>query len=176
MAKNISLLGAQYNSVPAVQLPKANSGTATFVEISDTTAAAADVAAGKYFYDANGTKTQGTATGGSGATIKSTTAKTSSNATSIQFTNLSAKPKMFSVVLDQQSTLGSTRYVIAVHSDGTNTYGTWGYSSSNTRYAYYSDSYFTWTYNNGTLTITTNSSTNGGSFRSGYNYRLIYAY
>ena len=177
MAQNITLLGASYNAVPAVTLPKTGGGTATFTDVTDTTAAAADVASGKYFYTSAGVKTQGTASGGgSGATVKTTTAKTSSNATSIQFTNLSAKPKMFSVVLDQQSTLGSTRYVIAVHSDGTNTYGTWGYSSSNTRYAYYSDSYFTWTYNNGTLTITTNSSTNGGYFRSGYNYRLIYAY
>ena len=176
MAQNITLLGASYSAVPAVNLPKTGGGTATFTDVTDTTAAAADVASGKYFYTSAGVRTQGTASGGGSCTVKTTTAKTSSNATSISFTGLSAKPKMFSVVLDQQSSLGSTRYVIAVHSDGTNTYGVWGYSSSNTRYAYYSDSYFTWTYNNGTLTITTNSSTNGGSFRSGYNYRLIYAY
>ena len=36
--------------------------TITALDISDTTAVAADVATGKYFYTANGTKTQGTAT------------------------------------------------------------------------------------------------------------------
>lgn len=38
----------------------------TLIDISDTTAAAADVAQGKYFYDASGAKVQGTATGGGG--------------------------------------------------------------------------------------------------------------
>lgn len=39
----------------------------TLIDISDTTAAAADVAQGKYFYDASGAKVQGTATGGGGS-------------------------------------------------------------------------------------------------------------
>lgn len=32
MAQNISLLGAQYNAVPAIELPKTGGGTATFVD------------------------------------------------------------------------------------------------------------------------------------------------
>ena len=66
MAQNITLLGANYSAVPAVTLPKTGGGTATFTDVTDTTAAAADVASGKYFYTAAGVKTQGTASGGGG--------------------------------------------------------------------------------------------------------------
>lgn len=64
MAQNITLLGASYSDVPAVELPKTGGGTASFTDVSDTTATASDVASGKYFYTAAGAKTQGTATGG----------------------------------------------------------------------------------------------------------------
>lgn len=42
--------------------------TITALDISDTTAVASDVAQGKYFYTAAGVKTQGTSSGGGGAT------------------------------------------------------------------------------------------------------------
>lgn len=66
MAQNITLLGASYSAVPAVTLPKTGGGTATFTDVTDTTATAADVASGKYFYTAAGARTQGTASGGGG--------------------------------------------------------------------------------------------------------------
>ena len=50
MAKNITLLGANYPDVPAVVLPQTGGGTATFMETSDADAAAADMLDGKTAY------------------------------------------------------------------------------------------------------------------------------
>lgn len=66
MAQNITIQGASYSDVPAVTLPKTGGGTATFTDVTDTTAAAADVATGKYFYTSAGVRTQGTNSGGGG--------------------------------------------------------------------------------------------------------------
>ena len=51
MAQNITLLGASYSNVPAVQLPKTGGGTAKFTDTTPTTASASDVASGKIFFD-----------------------------------------------------------------------------------------------------------------------------
>lgn len=64
MAQDITWLGNEYLAVPEIYLPKSSSGEAKFTDVSDTTAAAADVASGKYFYTADGTKTAGTSSGG----------------------------------------------------------------------------------------------------------------
>lgn len=64
MSQNITLLGASYSSVPAVKLPKTGGGTATFTDVTDTTATADDVVTGTYFYTAGGVRTQGTNSGG----------------------------------------------------------------------------------------------------------------
>ena len=88
MAQNITLLGASYSDVPSVLLPKTGGGTASFTDVTDTTAAAADVASGKYFYTAAGVLTQGTASGGGGGasnivtgTFKGTTTNTAMDIT-----------------------------------------------------------------------------------------------
>lgn len=65
--QDITLLNATFYDVPAVRLPKASSGYATFTDVTDTTAAAADVAQGKHFYTSSGVRTAGTASGGGGA-------------------------------------------------------------------------------------------------------------
>lgn len=64
--QDITLLNATYRDVGAVRLPKASSGLATFTDVTDSTAEAADVAQGKYFYTSSGVKTEGTASGGGG--------------------------------------------------------------------------------------------------------------
>lgn len=69
MAQDITLLGAQYNDVPAVQLPKTGGGTARFDDASITTAVASDVTQGKVFLAADGTITTGTNSGGGGGAV-----------------------------------------------------------------------------------------------------------
>lgn len=61
---DITLMGATYPGVPAVELPTSGGGTATYTDVTDTTAVATDVAQGKTFYLANGTKATGTSSGG----------------------------------------------------------------------------------------------------------------
>ncbi len=64
MAQDITLMGASFQAVPAVTLPKTGGGTASFTDVTDTTATAADVAQGIYFYTAAGVRTVGTSQGG----------------------------------------------------------------------------------------------------------------
>lgn len=57
--QTVVINGVTYSNVPSIQIPKSDSGTAHFYDISDSTAAAGDVVSGKYFYTAAGAKTQG---------------------------------------------------------------------------------------------------------------------
>jgi uncharacterized membrane protein len=72
MAQNITLLGASYSDVPAVELPKTGGGVAMFTDVTDTTATASNVARGKVFYASNGTLTSGLAVSAT-ATVTGTT-------------------------------------------------------------------------------------------------------
>lgn len=60
MAQDVTLLGASYEDVPAVELPKTGGGTATFTDVSPTTAGAGDVMRGESFFLADGTEGVGT--------------------------------------------------------------------------------------------------------------------
>ena len=69
MAKNITLLGASYSNVPAVELPQTGGGTAKFTDTSPTTATDSDVASGKIYFKADGTQSTGTGSGGGGGGV-----------------------------------------------------------------------------------------------------------
>lgn len=62
MAHDVYLEGALFPDVPAVMLPDGNATFHRFTDVTDTTATAADVTAGTYFYNAAGVRTAGTAT------------------------------------------------------------------------------------------------------------------
>lgn len=64
MSKNVTIAGAAYSAVPAIEVPATGGGTATFTDTSPTTATTDDVVAGKIFFDANGEQKTGTSSGG----------------------------------------------------------------------------------------------------------------
>ena len=59
MAQNVTIAGASYPDVPSIEVPKTGGGTAQFFDTTSVTAAAADVASGKYFMTAAGVLTEG---------------------------------------------------------------------------------------------------------------------
>ena len=121
MAQNITLLGASYSDVPSVLLPKTGGGTASFTDVTDTTAAASDVASGKYFYTAAGVRTEGTSSGGgtpaisvvdttdtAGGTIRTITALDISDTTAVASDVASGKYFYTAAGVKTQGTGGGT--------------------------------------------------------------------
>lgn len=88
MAQNITLMGASYQNVPAVLLPKTGGGQARFTDTTPTTAVESDVASGKVFIKADGSQATGTASGGGGESKNSQTAQSTSRSTSTTYTEV----------------------------------------------------------------------------------------
>ena len=108
--------------------------------------------------------------GGSTSDIYTSDVQVGSGATSITFTGLEGEPTYWSCVFKSNfSTSSGYQRVIAVANDGINTIGLEMDSS-----AHYSDSHWTASYNNGSLTITSQSTNAGGYFHQPGYYQLTY--
>lgn len=114
--------------------------------------------------------------GGGGATIDVKTITPSSNVTSLSF-DVSGKPIMFVVQMNKNNSYingSSTRYITSAANNGETVYTTALYKSGSTgrEYTYNTSS---WSYSNGTLTVTSGGGSTAGYFTTSQ-YRLIYAY
>ena len=181
MSQNVTIAGTNYNSVPSVKIPKQTSGTATFYDVSDTTAAAANVQQGYYFYTSAGVKTQGTLRTGAAQVETTTKSNSSATATSLAISVI-GQPVMFELRYTGQLTRSSNSsyyYVVNIRYNGTNTNGNYWRMSNGTFYndtTHYSFTYARSTVG-GTLTVKTSGSRTsaGGSFYNG-TYELVYAF
>jgi hypothetical protein len=108
--------------------------------------------------------------GGTGGNIGTEDVQVGSGATSITFTGLSDEPEYFSCIFKSTfSTSNGYQRVMEVVYDGTNIYG---HALDSSAHALTS---WTWSYNNGSLTITSTGTNNGGYFHQPGYYQLTYA-
>lgn len=106
-----------------------------------------------------------------GSDIGTADVQVGSGATTITFTGLSEEPSYFSCIFKSNfSTSSGYQRAIAVVYDGTSVYGLEMDSG-----AHYSDVHWSYTYNNGSLTITSQSTNAGGYFHQPGYYQLTYA-
>ena len=166
MSKNVTLWGASYSNVPAINVPQTGGGTARFTDTSPTTATDSDVASGKIYFKSDGTQSTGTGSGGGGGTIQldTKTATLSATASSISFTGLSGNPTSF-VVTSLSDIATSTNGVTGVVWDGTNLHG----QTLTTQVT--ADTGFSKSYSSGTLTVTATTA----EFQAN-EYKLVYTY
>ena len=163
-----------------------HSAAATIAAVTQTNLSADNIKSGTTVTISNGQNdlwsVTGTYTGSGGGGSATVDTKTMTNSsasnTSISFSSLGGTPKAFFVRCTTQLTRSSNSsyyYVTAVRYNGTNTTGNYWRMSNGT---FYNDtSHYSYTYSNGTLTISSSAgrSSAGGSFYNG-SYELVYVY
>ena len=108
--------------------------------------------------------------GGSSANLGTADVQVGSGATSITFTGLEEEPDYFSLAFKSNfGTSSGYQRVITVVYDGTSTYGLEMDSS-----AKYSNAHFSYTYNSGSLVISSSGTNAGGYFHQPGYYQLTY--
>lgn len=107
--------------------------------------------------------------GGTSANIGTAETQVGSGATSVTFTGLTDEPTCFSVIFKSDfSTSSGYQRVIAVAHDGSSTYGLAMDSGANAQ------SSWSYTYSNGSLTVTSQGTNAGGYFHQPGYYQLTY--
>lgn len=107
--------------------------------------------------------------GGTSSNLGTAETQVGSGATSIAFTGLTDEPDYFSVVFKSDfGTSSGYQRVMAVAYDGNSTYGMAMDSSAK------AESAWSYTYNNGTLTVSSTSTSSGGYFHQPGYYHLTY--
>lgn len=152
----------------------------TLIDLTDTTATAADVASGKYFYTNAGVRTQGTASGGGSVSMDTKTATASSYPVTLSFTGMKGKPKMFACHSTSQiSSSGNTTYYYVTDFIMTGEGTAHGncFRIGSTRRTQAVTSGYTWSYSGTTLTLTSSAASRSaapGAFNNTYELTYVY--
>ena len=184
---NITLLGASYTDVPAVDLPQTGGGMVRFYEndggsatlVTKSITANGTYSASDDSADGYSEVTVNVPSSGGEVNIGTVTmVNNNATATSIQFTGLNGTPKAFFVRCTtalSRSTSSRNYYVVTIRYNGTDTVGNRFYRY-NGQYNIVTSGY-SYTYSGGTLTLTSsgNQTTAPGAFYSG-GYELVYIY
>lgn len=169
---------------PYVNKVVQSNGT-TLIDISDTTAVAADVASGKYIYLASGEKVEGTASGSGGSSVQTKTGSVTGDGTITLSIPCDFEPDLIYVYGDMSASANNRGVVSITILKDVFAYMSNDSSTSNTNEnfiygehgasGYGDSSQITVTHSNGTLTLNTVTNSSARRFRSGqtYNYRLI---